>query len=72
MWDNFWRAVIFVALVAALTTCASCAMGGKKSDSDTVDDMAGNCKHGMKRGSIKQDGEETEVVVDCMPPGYSI
>lgn len=32
MWDNFWKAVIFVALVAALTTCSSCAMGGNKNE----------------------------------------
>jgi hypothetical protein len=46
--------------------------GGGESDADTVDDMARNCKHGMKRGAINRDDDESEIVVDCMSPEYGI
>jgi hypothetical protein len=72
MWDNFWKVVIFVAVVCALSTCSGCFGSGTKSDSSLVDDMAENCKFSMKRGSVKQEGDEKETVVDCMPPGYGI
>lgn len=64
MWDSFWKVVIFVALVAALSTCMSCSMG-KEKPADLVEDMADNCKYGMKRGSVKQDDDDKEVIVEC-------
>lgn len=30
MWDDFWRVVFFIMIVAVLTTCVSCAGGGKE------------------------------------------
>jgi hypothetical protein len=72
MWDNFHRAWILLGFLALVAGCTSCSVfGGGESDADTVDDMARNCKHGMKRGAINRDDDESEIVVDCMP-GYGI
>jgi predicted small secreted protein len=70
MWDTFWRVVIFTAfLLATVALCSGCAtLSGYGSD--LVTDMADNCRHGLKRASVKQNGDKTETVVECM--GYGI
>lgn len=72
MWD-FHRYWIYGLLILLLGSCVSCAGLGKgKTDSALVDDMAENCKFSMKRGSVKEEDNEKETVVDCFPPGYSL
>lgn len=59
MWDNFWRAVIFVALVAALTTCASCSLlgGGEMSDEDLIEAVS---EAGCHLKTVKREDGEIE------------
>jgi len=61
----FHKTWIYGLLLLALAGCVSCSMGGKKSETDLVEDMADNCKHGMKRASVKQDDDDKEVIVEC-------
>ena len=68
--DTFHKTWIYGLLLLMLVACVSCSMGGKKSDTDLVEDMADNCKQGMKRASVKQDDDDKEVIVECA--GYGI
>jgi hypothetical protein len=73
MWDDFWRVVIFVALIAALTTCVSCT-NGKKDVSSMLKSMSKNCKYGPEDQNVDfQDGETIpgSAHVACMK-GYGI
>jgi hypothetical protein len=63
MWDDFWRVVIFVALIAALTTCTSCALKG--SESETIIDAAADA--GCSLQTIKFDREGNIERIDCHP-----
>lgn len=62
MWDTFWRVVIFVALICALATCASCSMfGGTLSDKELIDAVS---EAGCVLESIKRDDGEIQKI-DC-------
>lgn len=72
MWD-FHRYWIWGLLALLLTGCVSCSMGGKKSETDLVEDMADNCKHGLKRAEVEQDDDDKTVKIECAdPPRYGI
>jgi hypothetical protein len=72
-WDDFWSWVFCVLLTLCLATCVGCTMGGKKSDSAMVEDMADNCKHGLKRAEVEQDDDDKTVKIECAdPPRYGI
>lgn len=52
-----------------------CSMlgGEKKSETDLVEDMADNCKHGLKRAEIEQDSDDHTIKIECAdPPRYGI
>lgn len=63
MWDDFWRAVIFVALVAALTTCASCSFfgGEEMTDKEFIKSLK---DAGCDIKAISRDTDRTDPAID--------
>jgi hypothetical protein len=66
--DNFHRTWIYGVLILALVGCVSCTMGGKKDETDMVEDMSDNCKHGLKRAEVEQDSDDKTIKIECADP----
>lgn len=72
--DTFHRVWIF-GLLALMVGCTGCTVfgGGEESETDQVEDMADNCKHGLKRAEIEQDSDDHTIKIECAdPPRYGI
>jgi hypothetical protein len=51
MWDDFWRAIIFVALLSAVVASCSCAMS---DDKPTVIEVIGAIKDACGEGNVEE------------------
>ncbi len=67
MWDKFHKTWIY-CLFALIVGCSGCAMLG--NEADLVEDMADNCKMGLKRAEVTQDDDDKSVKIECA--GYSL
>ena len=64
-WSMFWRPVIFVFLVAAIVVSCQGCTGSKTKEAKLVDDMAENCRNGMRSADVAKEDDESRVHVDC-------
>jgi hypothetical protein len=73
--DDFFSWVFCALLALSVVTCTGCgALGVKeKTDTEKAEDLADNCEFSMKRGQIKKDDDDSDIIVDCFePPRYGI
>ena len=68
MWDDFWRSVIFIFLVAAIVSSCSGCVGGQTKEAKQVDDISDSCKYGLKMAEVSQDDDDRRIVVVCAEP----
>jgi hypothetical protein len=68
MWDDFWRAIIFIALVSAIVASCQGCVGGRSKEAKQVDDMSDSCKHGLKMAEVSQDDDDKRIVIVCAEP----
>jgi hypothetical protein len=68
MWDNFWRGVIFILVVAAIVaSCTTCSSRQTK-ESKQVDDISDSCKCGLKMAEVSVDDDDKRITVICAEP----
>jgi len=66
-----FRYIIWGLFALMVTGCTSCALtGGKSAEARLIDEIAENCEHGLKSGSVTMDDGETEVRGECA--GYGL
>lgn len=65
-WHEFWRPIIFIAVVSAMVVACQGCMGGRTKEAKQVDDISDSCKHGLKMAEVSQDDDDKKIIVVCM------
>jgi hypothetical protein len=64
-WDDFWRPIIFIALICAIVASCQGCLSRQTKEAKQVDDISDSCKYGLKMAEISQDDDDKRIVVVC-------